>query len=78
MKAKFYIHKVTSDTVFIVDEDGPMSITNDAEAVVEYINSQYPSMRIVYCDTDGHWDELVHTNGNFLAFEPIGTFLKDM
>ena len=78
MKAKFYVHKVTNDTVFIVDEDGPMSITNDAEAVVDFVNQLYPQRKIVYCDTDGNWDELVHTNGKFLAFEPLGTFLREI
>lgn len=78
MRSKFYIQRVTTGTVYIVDEDGPVSVTNDAENVVEYINKTYPNMRIIYCDTDGHWDELVHRDGVFQAFEPIGTFLREV
>lgn len=79
MKAVFSYYKITDDTVYIMDEsDGhTMTVTNDAENVVAYINDQYPNRRIIYCDTDGHWDELVHTHGKFLSFEPIGSFLRD-
>jgi len=78
MRSKFYIHRVTTGTVYIIDDDGPVSVTNDAENVVAYINKKYPNMRIIYCDTNGDWDELVHCNGVFQAFEPIGSFLQEI
>lgn len=56
--------------VFIVDNDVGMSITNDAEAVVEDVLRQYPDHRIIYRDTMGQWDELVHWNGKFSVFKP--------
>lgn len=79
VKANFSYYNITDDTVYIIDESNgdTMTVTNDAENVVAFLNEQYPNKRIVYCDTDGHWDELVHTNGNFVMFEPMGTFLRD-
>jgi hypothetical protein len=58
--------------VFIVDTDhgDRPSVTNDAERVVMVLNKQYPGHRILYRDTMGHWDELVHKDGNFLGFKP--------
>ena len=39
---------------------GRMSVTNDAEAVVEHIKFQYGrDARVVYQDSDGSWSEIV-------------------
>lgn len=56
--------------VWIVDHDGPVSITNDAEAVCFAVHRMYPNHLIIYSDTMGQWDELVyrHTDGKFLRF----------
>jgi len=70
VRAVFHTLKVTDTKVFIVDEDGPMSVTNDAEAVVAYLNAWHPGKRIIYRDTAGFWDELKHTNGRFDGFGP--------
>ena len=70
MRALIRIDRVLPDRVFIIDCDGPMSVTNDAEAVVKFINDMYPGRRIIYCDTMGNWDELLHTNGTFNGFAP--------
>ena len=70
-RADFTVVKVTEDTVFIVDNaeiSQSMSITNDAENVVSYLNTLYPSKRIVYRDTTGKWDALSHVNGEFKGF----------
>jgi len=68
MKAIFsgrYEHGV----ILLEDEDGPMSITNDAENVVHYALAHYPhGARILYKDTDGIWDELVHDGNDFVTF----------
>lgn len=56
--------------VWIIDEDGPKSITNDAERVVADVNSNYRKYRIVYRDTEGRWDELLHNDGTFTDFRP--------
>jgi hypothetical protein len=55
--------------IFIRDLNlGRMSVTNDAEAVVMEINLAFPGKRVVYRDTDGMWDELVHDKGVFKRF----------
>lgn len=56
--------------LWIVDMDGPCSVTNAAEDVCAVLNSMHPEYRIIYRDTDGNWDELVHHNGVFSDFKP--------
>lgn len=58
-------------TVFIVDDNnGGMSVTNDAEAVVVDVLAKYPDHQIIYRDTEGQWDELLHWKGQFAGFKP--------
>jgi hypothetical protein len=66
--AEFDITKVLPEAVFLVDNDQGMSVTNDAEAVVEEVLSQYPVRRIFYRDTQGEWDELRHDGTQFMSF----------
>ena len=54
--------------VFIIDLNTGKSITNDAENVVESVNRDYPGKAIIYRDTEGKWDELLHENGVFKGF----------
>lgn len=64
------LHAVTEDTVFLVDADrGNMSVTNDAENVLQWCKSRWPGKRVVYCDSMGLWDEIVHESGRFVKFE---------
>ena len=70
VRACFTITGVGSDRVYIVDNDGPVSVTNDAEAVVARVNAVHPGKRIIYKDTMGQWDELLHVNGVFTDFAP--------
>ncbi len=60
--------------VWIVDdfqEGSPsLSVTNDAEAVCKAVHAKYPNHRIIYCDTDGKWDELLHNAGVFKGYAP--------
>ena len=69
-RAAFSLDHVAGNIVFIVDNDGPVSVTNDAEAVCRFLDDHYPSHRIVYRDTQGDWDELLHNNGVFTGFGP--------
>lgn len=48
------------DIAFIRDLDGPVSVTNDAENVLAYIQQQWPNSgnRVVYQGTDGEWWEI--------------------
>lgn len=73
LRASYSVDRVVSTPermVFIVDNDVGMSITNDAEAVVEDVLAKYPYHRIIYRDTMGQWDELLHWNGKFAGFKP--------
>ena len=61
------------DIVFIRDLDGPVSVTNDAENVLAFIQQQWPGKRVVYQGTDGEWMEIVpvHTRtGVYARFDP--------
>lgn len=69
-KATYTIDRVVKGMVFIIDENVGLSITNDAENVVIELLAKYPNHRIIYCDTDGQWDELLHWNGQFTGFAP--------
>lgn len=67
--ATYSIQTVRPDAIFIIDLNTGKSITNDAENVVRKINKSYPGRRIIYRDTDGKWDELVHKEGEFITFK---------
>lgn len=54
-----------------------MSITNDAEAVVEWCVKNLAGWdRLIYRDTMGQWDEIVVKKQQFTGFRHIGG--KDM
>ncbi len=57
----------------MANQTGGMTITNDAEAVVDYYRSIYGNrVRIVYLDTDGEWWEIKWTidlNGTHVNFK---------
>lgn len=58
----------TEDSVFLIDLDipGHPSATNDAEAICHAYGSE--GKRIIYRDSEGNWDEMVHDNGVFNHF----------
>lgn len=72
MKTSFYtITPIILDQVAIIvdlPEYGGRSVTNDAETVVHNVLARFPGYRIVYRDTDGQWDELVHNGRDFVKF----------
>lgn len=68
--AAFAIARVSAQVVWIVDEDGDMSVTNDAEQVVRTLVQRYGERRIVYRDSDGAWDELLHRGERFTGYAP--------
>ena len=47
---------------------GQISVTNDADAVVPEVAANYGDRRIIYRDSEGNWDELVHQDGRFICF----------
>lgn len=63
------------DVIVIIDLDGPVSVTNDAEAVVAAVMAKEkaaPPPRIVYRDTEGRWDGLRVQGGRFAGFVILG------
>jgi hypothetical protein len=59
--------------VLVEDLDRGMSVTNDAEAVVAALAKEAPlaGRRILYRDSEGRWDEIVHGDGP-VWFKAIG------
>lgn len=62
-RARWYVHDrdVNRKIIFIVDRDeGGMTITNDAEEVLNYYHIALgEDWRVVYQDTEGEWWEIV-------------------
>jgi len=50
--------------------DRHMTVTNDAEWVVEQLASRLAGRRLFYYDSDGELDELIVRNGWFAGFAP--------
>lgn len=79
LRSSFNVETISGNTITIRDmanSQGTMSVTNDAESVVEYIHDSYKhvipeNMRILYWDTDDDLSELKHDNGRFIGFAPI-------
>jgi hypothetical protein len=70
-RSVYSVRKVTVDKVFIVDENtGMLSVTNDAEHVCAELFEKFGPKHFLYRDTDGRWDELIHTAGIFDSFRP--------
>lgn len=77
-RAQYKLVSVTDDLVLIEDLNGPVSITNDAEAVVQEViewvggfTEDGRPYRIHYIDTMGNTDELLHDRGKFTGFAPV-------
>lgn len=59
--------------VCISDQNGKKSLTNCAEEVVQYLKKKnlLGERRLLYKDSTGIWDELVHDQTKFLNFKSI-------
>lgn len=78
MRAAFSTLSVTDEVITIEDIGGRVSVTNDAEAVVEEVlklngarTSTGELRRIHYYDSMGRLDELVHDGRQFIGFAPV-------
>ena len=69
-RASYDVVKVTEDTIYLVDKNRGMSVTNDAESVVAEVVNEHGDKRVVYRDSMGNWDELEHERGKFKDFAP--------
>lgn len=64
--------------IWVEDLGGPfMSVTNNAEGVVQDVVKKYGDHPIVYKDSEGKWDQLQHKGGVFSRFRFIGVDNKD-
>lgn len=77
-RATYSVLRVTDEVVTLEDLDGRVSVTNDAEAVVEEVLKAHGAhtaagelRRIHYYDTMGNLDELVHDGHHFTGFAPV-------
>lgn len=73
-RAAFAIADTSENDIVIVDLDGPVSVTNNAEAVVAFLHRILPGglneKQLFYRDTQGRFDELKVKNGAFDGFAP--------
>ena len=53
MRAHFVIIAVRDGIIYLRDLDGPLSITNDAEAVYAAVRANIGPLRVVYEDSYG-------------------------
>lgn len=69
-------HIAGKRVVALVDaNDGGLSITNGAEAVLADLKRRgisQPNDRVIYCDTEGQWDELCVDERGFVGFRILG------
>jgi hypothetical protein len=78
MKANFIIIEddFLKEEPLVIQDVGPwdkyQTVTNAAEEVVLWLvaGGHLPrGRRLLYIDTDGHKDEIVHADGRFVAFK---------
>lgn len=77
-RAAFAIADTSENDIVIVDLDGHVSVTNDAEAVVAFLHNILPQggldqRRLFYRDTQGQFDEITVKNGAFDGFSPCSS-----
>jgi len=72
LKSEFKIIRSTEEYVYIIDceTDGMKSVTNDAASVVSFLNEKHElgDRRLIYRDSAGQIDEILHKNGRFSGF----------
>ena len=74
MPAKRSSYQIVQDSpgVLVIEDIGHdvMSVTNDAEAVVEELASRLGDRRLEYYDSQGVRDQLLVVDGKFAGFAP--------
>lgn len=72
-QAAYSISLVTDTLVLVVDQNGPRSVTNDAQGVIDRIAADIGGLgmrRVFYRDSAGRFDELRVEAGEFKGFAP--------
>jgi hypothetical protein len=73
-RGRSWTYHLEDGFVVVADLGTGMSVTNDAERVVQSLAAEVPlkGKRIIYRDTEGRWDELRHQGGRFSHFHALG------
>lgn len=70
-RASYHVKTRIAGFLVIADDDGAVSVTNDAEAVVKELEDILAGRRLLYYDTEGCLDELkIDIHGEFAGFGP--------
>lgn len=70
-------YRIIRDTAeqLVIEDIGPWNehptVTNDAEWVVEQLAPQLRGRELLYFDSFGDCDRLVHRNGRFVGFQVL-------
>ena len=70
-RSDWSFHKLPGNIIHVVDLNlGNMSVTNDAEAVIEELHKQVDltDKKVQYTDSEGQVDRLLHEGGIFAGF----------
>jgi hypothetical protein len=78
VRCSFGVGADTDTKTFLIDLDSGVTITNDAENLCEFMHYAHPGKRVIYRDTDGLWNELVHVDGKFSNYAPYKEELPPM
>ncbi len=65
-----YSTEIHGHLIMLVDLDCGKSVTNDAEAVIADLATRglLRGRRVIYRDTTGRWDKLLHDGMRFTGF----------
>jgi hypothetical protein len=69
MRAHFVITAVRDGIIYLRDLDGPVSVTNDAEAVYAAVRANIGPHRVVYEDSYGEWAEIIQRPNGSIGFK---------
>ena len=81
LQARFVIEQETDDYLYIIDTGvEERSVTHDAAAVLEFLTENYGlgNRRLIYRDSTGQNDEILHENGRFKGFAPGHVGITDL
>lgn len=78
VRSWFYTLRADEAFIYLMDMDGTVSMTNDAENVCLWAHETHPGKRVAYMDTNGQWDEMIHEAGVFVAFGSLLTVPDDI
>jgi hypothetical protein len=76
MRCTFEIVRQTEQYILIRDTNGLVSVTNQADQVVEHFRSGIAGRRLFYYDSEGRLDELSIRDGRFDGFDSINPLNK--